>query len=150
MSHKVFLPVVLLGLTVLSIACRGGSSSDARQAELQATESRVTAAGLGSLVLQRTGGRQSGTGDLPYRRSFFATDPQDPVARVRAALAGAGLQPVSATQRCDITDPCAFRDPDRPTVTVSVVVGPRPTIESAYGVDLSSTQDDTIIVVGVF
>ena len=135
---------------VLVAGCASHASTAARQASLKATEDKVVAARLGALLLHRIGGRNSVSGDKPYRYSYYAaSNPADAVTQVKARLANAGLRSIRNDQRCDQTDPCAFQDPANANVLVSVVFATTEAVVKADHVKLPGSSSH-VIVVGIF
>ena len=140
----------LATVVALVAGCASRASTTARQASLKATEDKVVAARLGALLLHRVGGRNSVSGDKPYRYSYYAaSDPTDAVLQVKARLANAGLQAIRSDQRCDQTDPCAFQDPANANVLVSVVVAKTAAVMNADHVKLRGASSH-VVVVGIF
>ena len=142
-----------LSATVLVLAglssCADGPPTSARQSRLKTVEGKVTSAKLGRLILHHVGGKDSVSGDKPFRYSYYETAAGDGVAAFKARLGSTGLIGIREDQRCDSGDPCAFEDPSIPNVLVSVVVADRKTIMTANKVDLPTVQGD-VIVVGIF
>ena len=142
-----------LSATVLVLAglssCADGPPTSARQSRLKTVEGKVTSAKLGRLILHHVGGKDSVSGDKPFRYLYYETAAGDGVAAFKARLGSTGLIAIREDQRCDSGDPCAFEDPSIPNVLVSVVVADRKTIMTANKVDLPTVQGD-VIVVGIF
>ena len=137
--------LVLVGLA----GCGHGPSTNARQATLKAVEDKVVSAKLGRLILHRVGGKNSVSGDKPFRYSYYEPPAGETIAAFKERLVSSGLQPIRPDQRCDTSDPCAFEDPAIPNVLVSVVVADRKTVMTANKVELPQIQGD-VVVVGIF
>ena len=146
LSATVFALVVL----VVLVGCGQGLSTDARQASLKAVEEKVVSARLGRLILHRVGGKNSVSGDKPFRYSYYEPPAGETIASFKERLVSSGLQPIRSDQRCDTSDPCAFEDPATPNVLVSIVVADRKRVMTANKIEVAQLQRDVVVVVGIF
>ena len=126
--------------------CADKAATKARHQLLAAIEERVARADLGTLLLHRVYGQESISGTKPFRTSYYARDDQS-ADQVKAALTAVGFAPIRIDQRCDLTDPCAFTDPDQDSGLLSVVIAPSSAIAR---VDKVKLPDGDVIVASVF